>query len=364
MNDHQAHQHDANGQNGTEAHGFRKTLTLPGTKVVGDDGYHAVIQAKYWHEYKALEFKVHVEYSHGGGSGDGAQDQVHTEGHHRADGVEYDGGDTNAINASNDMSAGAEPLQFGLDLMVVGNIEDQSQNGGNNLAQHGGGSSAGHAHLREGANAKDEDGVHNDVDDCAHALGDHGIEGASSGLEQPLKHDLHKETNGEPGADSQISHALVDDIRVVVLCQEEGLGEHNTCNGKDQHTEEGQENAVLCGAVGRIKVLGAQAAGEQGVDAHAGTYADGDHQVLIGEGHSHGSQCVFADFGHEVAVHHIVQSLHQHGDHHGQGHGEDQALDGHDAHFVFLQFRHKNLPTEKRAAANRCGKKESISLLF
>ena len=248
--------------------------------------------------------------------------------------------------------------------MVAGDIEDQGQDSSHDLTHDSGGGSAGHTHLGEGTDAEDEHRVHDDVDDGSHTLGDHGVEGAPRGLKQPLEHDLQEQAARQARADAQIGDTLADDVRVIALRLEEGLCKNHAHDGKDHRAEDRQQNAVLRCVVGRLKILGAQTAGEQGVDAYAGTNSDGDYQVLVGECHTYGSQSVLTDLGHKVAVHHIVQCLHQHGDHHGQGHGEDQPLDGHDSHFVFLQFRHKNLPTEKRAAAARCGKKGYISLLF
>ena len=71
----------------------------------------------------------------------------------------------------------------------------------------------------------------------------------------------------------------------------------------------------------------------------AGACAEGDHQVLQGEGQGHGIQGILADLCHEHAVHHIVAGLDQHGDHHGDRHVGQQPSDGQHAHLVLLGRR-------------------------
>ena len=233
------------------------------------------------------------------------------------------------------MPVGTEALQPGVDVRVGGDVEDQGQDGGHDLPQHRGGGGAGHAHVGEGSQAEDEHRVHDDVDQGPHALGDHGIEGPAGGLEQPLEGDLHKDAHGQAAADAQIGRPVPGDLRRGVLQQEKGLGKDQGGHGEDQGAEQAQQDPVLRRPVHRVLILGPQAAGEQGVDAHAGTHGHGDHQVLKGEGHADCGKGVLAELGHEVAVHHVVKRLDQHGDHHGQGHGQDQPLDGHGPHFVF-----------------------------
>ena len=55
------------------------------------------------------------------------------------------------------------------------------------------------------------------------------------------------------------------------------------------------------------------------------------------------AQGVRIDAGHEVAVHHVVERLNEHGQHHGPGHVHDELPDGHGAHLVVL--RQNSLPS-------------------
>ena len=57
--------------------------------------------------------------------------------------------------------------------------------------------SAGHAHPGCAAQSKDQNGVHDDVDDGAQQLGAHGQTGTAGGLQQPLKAELAENTHGK-----------------------------------------------------------------------------------------------------------------------------------------------------------------------
>ena len=337
LNDHQAHQHDGHGQEGAEFHRIHQAFTLTGTVVVGDDGHHAVVEAEHRHEHEALELEIHVEHGHGGGR-EGEQDLVHTEGHHRADGVENDGRRAHGVDVSDHRAVGAEAPEGWVDIVVAGEVEQHRQDGRHGLAQDGGCGSPRHLHAGEGAQAEDEHRVHDDVDDGPGALGDHGVEGAPGGLEQPFEHNFQEQPEGQAAADAHIGGAGGDDIGDIGLYSDEGVGQGEPGHRKDQRGEHRQKHAVFRRAVGGIIVLLPQAAGEEGVHTYAGAHAHGDQQILKREHHAHCRQGVLAELGHEIAVHHIVERLHQHGDHHRQRHGEHQPPDRHGAHFVFPQF--------------------------
>ena len=118
---------------------------------------------------------------------------------------------------------------------------------------------------------------------------------------------------------------------------EEGAGEGQAHQGKGQGGDQIEEDAGIGGLIRRVLFLLPQGPGEQGVHAYAGTAADGEHEVLQGEGQGDGVQGVLSKFRHPEAVHHVVQSLKEHGGHHGQGHGGQKPSHGHDAHLVFTR---------------------------
>ncbi len=69
------------------------------------------------------------------------QDLVHTEGHHRADGVENDGRRAHGVDVSDHRAVGAEAPEGWVDIVVAGEVEQHRQDGRHDLAQHGGGGS-------------------------------------------------------------------------------------------------------------------------------------------------------------------------------------------------------------------------------
>ena len=246
--------------------------------------------------------------------------------------------------------------------MVAGGIEEERQDARHDLSGHGGDGRAGNAHLGEGSKAEDQDGVEHDVDDRAHALGDHGIEGAPGGLQEPLHGDLNEDAHTAQGADAQVDGAVIHDLGIGALHGEEDPGGQGAQDGEDQAADDGQKDRVLGGPVGDVVVFLAQAAGEQGVDAHAGAHRHGDHQVLNGEGHGDGGEGLLIDPGDEHAVHHIVEGLDQHGQDHGQGHGKNELAHRHNAHFI---FGHRRTSSKIGAAARGCGQSGTdLQILF
>ena len=57
-----ADNHNGNGIGHRKAHGFHQTVGLSCAVVEADDWHHAVVQAEYRHEEKALQFEIHSEY--------------------------------------------------------------------------------------------------------------------------------------------------------------------------------------------------------------------------------------------------------------------------------------------------------------
>ena len=227
-----------------------------------------------------------------------------------------------------------------MNIGVALQIQKDGQQSAHKLAQHGRHRRAGDPQPGHAAQTEDKDGVQHDVDDGADHLGGHGQDGPAGGLEQALKAELAEKTHGEPQADAGVGGAHLHDLRhALSLGHEKRPGEENADQGERHGVAQGQENARARRPVGHLLLLFPQGAGQQGVDAHGGARAHGDHQVLEGERQTHGVQGVFADAGDEYAVHHVVQGLHQHGEHHGDRHAGQQAADGLNAHFVFLGSR-------------------------
>lgn len=93
----QAHGHNSHrGENG-QFDGFLYPVGLLGPVVVGDNGHHAVVQSEDRHEDKALELEVGAKHS-GGGGGEGDEDSVDPEDHHRANALHDNGGEADAVD--------------------------------------------------------------------------------------------------------------------------------------------------------------------------------------------------------------------------------------------------------------------------
>ena len=231
----------------------------------------------------------------------------------------------------------AHPAQAQMDLWVALDVQDQADGSGQPLTDDGGQGGTGHTQGGQTEPAEDQDGVQDEVGDGTGELGHHGQLGPAGGLEEALHGDLDKDTQGGAHADVAVVDAVGDDLCHIGLEPEKGAYQQSAQDGEDHIGADRQENAGVGGSVGGVLVLGAQGAGDQGVDAHTGAAGHGDHQGLEGEGQGDGRQGVLADLGHEDAVHDVVQSLDQHGDHHRDGHAHQEPAHGHDAHLVFRQ---------------------------
>src|SRR5699024_11401871 len=76
-----AQQHDPCSITGGKKYCSFNPLFLLCSVIKSHDGHHAVIQAKDWHKYKALELKVNTEYSCSRRR-KGDQNLIHTKSHH------------------------------------------------------------------------------------------------------------------------------------------------------------------------------------------------------------------------------------------------------------------------------------------
>ena len=218
--------------------------------------------------------------------------------------------------------------------MVFPKVQNTGKQHGHDLADYRRGGCAGYPHFWEAKKPEDHDGVQNQVDDGSGGLGAHGEQRLARGLKQAFKGNLPENAKGNHRADRQILGAVIHDFPNVCLGLEEKAGKEKPEDNESQRAEDSQENSVVGSPVGLCKIFFAQALRQQGVDPHACACGDGDHQVLYREGQRYGSQGVLADHGHKHAVHNVVERLNQHGNHHGQGHSDQQAVDRHDAHFV------------------------------
>ncbi len=259
---------------------------------------------------------------------------IHAEAHNRADGLHQNRGNTDGQDDAADVPLGAETAKVQMQLMVPGQIEDDGDNAGNELAEYRSRCGAGNAHGGEAEIAEDQNGIENDVDDGADALGDHGVQGAAGGLQEPLKGDFKELKTAKPHTDGQIDGAAGNNFLDIGLAGHEESGAENAHQRKSRNADDNQEETVEGNMTGAFRISLTERAGHRGVDAHAEAGADGDHQRLHGECQRNGGQGVFTDLRHVDAVHNVVKRLNDHGDDHGQGHVEQQLSHGHGAQFI------------------------------
>ena len=211
-------------------------------------------------------------------------------------------------------------------------MQGQGRGGTHKLADDGGHGGTGGFQPGNAEQTEDEHRVQHDVGHRADELGGHGKGAAAGGHQDLFHHALHAAAQAEDGADGQILGAVAGNEGVGGLGVDERFGAEQTEDQKADGAAHRQKQAVGGGAVGFLMVSFAQVFGQIGVDAHRRTHRKGYQQVLDGEGQAHGGQGRFVDVGNEDAVHHVVQCLHQHRDHHGDSQRKQQGVQRFGAH--------------------------------
>ena len=174
-----------------------------------------------------------------------------------------------------------------------------------------------------------------DADQRHQAVADHRQQRAAGALQQALKEDLHENAHRAEHHDGRVIHAALDDFRDVRLHFKVRANDRRAAEHEDKAADEQQHDAVGRRAVHALFVLRAQRAGEHRVQADAQTRRNRDHQVLDRESERNRRQRVFIDLRNKHRVHNVIERLHQHRDHDGQRHADQQLANGHDAHFIF-----------------------------
>ena len=327
--------HDADGKEQSKLQSFVDAGLAPGTVVVGKNRNETVVQSEDRHEEEALELEVHAEYSRCR-RGEADQNQVHEICHDGADGHHEDGRHADVVNLADDGSHGMEhPAEREMNLFIEPEVQEQAEAGGNALTKDRCISCTGDAELREAAQAEDQDRVEDDIDDGAGQLRGHGQHGQSGGLKETLEGHLEEQTDGERTNNAEVSVSCRDDLRNGGLALNERTGHKKSDAQEGNEIQDGQEQTIVGGSIGVIKVLLAKGLGEKCVDTDAGSGAERDHEVLQRERKGNRGERVLTDLRNEDGVHNVVECLHQHGDHHRNGHVHNQLLDGHHAHLVF-----------------------------
>ena len=317
-------------------------LRLTGAVVIGDDGDRGIVDAEERHKEEALELEVNAEYT-GAGLSEALKNLVHAEIHHGADTVHHDGGNTYRENRTDGGSSGLQVLKAKLNILVMLQVEDNYQQSTCPLADHRSYRRTGDAHGGNAKPAVDEDGVQNDIHHSAQALGNHGVEGAAGGLEQPLAHNLHKDAQAENAADGSIDDASLHSLLHIGLHLKIRTGAEDAEQQEQGRGDQHQGDTVAGSITHRLLVLLSQALAQQRVHAYADAHGEANLQVLHRECQGQRRDGTLGNLGYIDAVHHIVKRLHQHGNDNGQRHVQQQLANGHNAHLIFFHFVHTHL---------------------
>ena len=203
----------------------------------------------------------------------GDENLVHQEGHQRADGHHNHAGQADGVDAAHNAPVGPEAPEAQVDVVVFGEIEVNRQHHAAALADDGGDGGAPNAH----AQGEDENGVENDVDDGAQALGVHGVHRPPGALQEPLEHHLAKQEEAEAADDLQIFVAHLGDVLHAGLVGEQGGAEAQAQHRRHHRPHKGQEHAVHRHVVGPALLHGPQGPAHHDVDAHGGAGGQADH---------------------------------------------------------------------------------------
>jgi hypothetical protein len=84
----------------------------------------------------------------------------------------------------------SESAEAELDVVVAGQIKEERESCGDELADHRSQGGASHLQPGQAEQAENQYGVQDDVDDRPDCLSEQGVHGASGGLKHPVKGDL------------------------------------------------------------------------------------------------------------------------------------------------------------------------------
>ncbi len=292
-------------------------------------------QAKHRHKGKGLQLEIGAK-NRNGGLRKADQDDIHAHLHHRADGLHDNAGQANGVNIAQGAAVEAEAPQGHLDGVALGKHDHQGHNAGQNLADDGGNGGTLYPHGGAAQQAKNHNGVQNQVGDGTGEHKHHGPDHVAGGLQNLFNGNLQKHTKGEDAHHRKVIGAPGGSGGVFSKGANESAGEEKAEQQKHQVAAHGQHNAVAGGAVGGFAVAFAQAARNKRVKPHAGANRNRGDQHLDGKGQRDGGEGTFAQLGHKNAVHNVVKGLHQHGKHGGYGHRDDQLGYRCDRHFVLF----------------------------
>ena len=309
------------------------------------------------HKDEGLELEVDGHDVQGGVAlGEAGKDGVHPNVHDGTDRGHDGARESDGKNALQVSFMDHEFTDGQAELLVFHLVQQETDAGGNKLADDRGDGGAGNAHTRESKVTEDQDGIQEDIRHGAAELRDHGEDGISRGLEHAFKVDRRKQAEAEDGDNKEVIRTHGEDAFPVGQVRRSDQAHDRPgkeeAEEKEEHASEKlDQQAVPGGAAGSRTIPFAQAPADQAVDSctHAG--GKGDHQHLERGREGNGGEAVRVKAGDEDAVHHVIKGLDHHGEHDGDGDPGHQEAHGHRAeqtrpilrlHVEFLPLRSKN----------------------
>ena len=219
-----------------------------------------------------------------------------------------------------------------IDFFIMFVVKQKARQRAECLADDRGDGSAGGAHRRQAAPAIDKERVKNDVCHRADHLRPHGELRLARGLQKALKVDLKIHEYRADRNDAQIRISVASDGFDIRLRSDEGVGKEYAENSHDDPAAHAEEQAVARHAVGELIVPAAERTGEHRRYADARAGAETDENVLRRERQRERRKAVLRHPRHIYAVNNVIESLHQHREHHGHCHRKQQLSLRHFAH--------------------------------
>ena len=189
--------------------------------VIGNDRHHTVIQTEHRHEDEALQLEIDAEDG-GRRRGEGNEDLVESEVHHRADGHHDDRRNAHAVDFLHRVPVEADMARANADVWVIFEVHPNCQNRRDNLTDDRGKRRAGNLHARKTEPAENQDRVQNDIDHRAGDLCVHRKLRPPRRLQQPLEAELRENADGRAETNRGVACAVFHNLRNVRLRQEEG----------------------------------------------------------------------------------------------------------------------------------------------
>ena len=204
------------------------------------------------------------------------------------------------------------------DVLVELQVEVNAEKRRRALADDGRDRCAGDAEPGESEQTENQNRIQNDIDDGAGGLQNHTVDSAAGRLQKPFVRDLEKQTDRAAAHNLKIGRAVGADHGILCLSVDKRLCEKQSHKQKNNKMKRGDKQSHSCCFISFFKVLFSERAGEQCVDSDAHTGSETDHQVLQGKSERYGCQCALLNLCDKDAVHHVVQCLNEHGNHHGK----------------------------------------------